>query len=107
MVSEYVPAAVEDVVEMLNVQVPDVVIDEGLQLASMPAGIPLSASATAPVNPFEAAMLTEKLVLLPAATVCELGDAASEKSGGGLLVNVMPTVVLWLRLPLVPAIVSV
>jgi len=94
MVRVYVPAAVEDVVEMFSVQVPELLIDEGLQLAGMPAGIPLSTSATAPVNPFDAPTLTEKLVLLPAVTVCELGDAFSEKSGGGLLVNVMPTVVL-------------
>lgn len=66
--------------ETVRVQLPDVVIDEGLQLANMPAGIPLSTSPTVPEKLFTAPTFTVKLVLLPAVTVCEAGEAAREKS---------------------------
>jgi hypothetical protein len=95
IVSVYVPAAVEVVVETFSVQLPDPVIDPGLQLASMPAGMPLSTSPTVPENPFEPATLTVKLVLFPAVMVCEEGAAEIEKSGGGLLAETVTlTVVL-------------
>jgi hypothetical protein len=96
------------VVETLSAQLPVPVIDAGLQLTCMPAGIPLSARPTVPVNPPIAAMLTVKVVLLPAVRVCELGEVEIEKSGGGLFVlNTTLTVVLWLRVPLAPAMVRV
>ena len=53
------------VVEIFRVQEPDPVIDDGLQLASIPAGMPLSTSPTVPLNPFEPATETVKLVLFP------------------------------------------
>ncbi len=93
---------------MLSVQEPDPVIEEGLQLASMPAGIPLSTRATVPLNPLVPETATVKLVLLPAVIVCEPGVAEMEKSGGGLFAETMTlTVVLWLRVPLDPPIVRV
>ena len=49
----------------------------------MPAGIPLSASATVPLKPLMAETVTAKLVLLPAVIDCEAGEAEIEKSGGG------------------------
>ena len=53
-------------------------------------------------------MLTVKVVLFPAVKVCELGEVEMEKSGGGLFVlKIMLTVALWLRVPLVPAMVRV
>ena len=80
---------------IFKVQLPDPVIDAGLQLASMPAGIPLSTNPTVPENPFDAATLTVKLVLLPAVMVCEEGAAEIEKSGGGLFAETVTlTVVL-------------
>lgn len=76
-------------------QLPDPLIVAGLQLANMPAGIPLSTRATVPVNPFCAATVTVKLVLPPAVIVCEPGDAEIVKFGGGLLaLTVTLTVVL-------------
>jgi len=96
------------VVETLSAQLPVPVIDEGLQLASMPAGIPLSARPTVPVNPVSAAMLTVNVALLPAVKVCEVGEVEIEKSGGGLFVlNTTLTVVLWFSVPLAPAMVRV
>ena len=71
---------------------PDVPIVEGLQVASIPAGIPLSAKAIVPVNPFKVPTFAVNVVLLPAVTVCELGDADNAKSGG--LFSITPTVVL-------------
>ena len=56
-------------VPTVRMAVPDVVIEEGLKLADMPEGNPLAVSDTVPVNPFEAAIVTLKLVLLPAPTV--------------------------------------
>jgi hypothetical protein len=93
---------------MFNVQLPSVVIEAGVQLAVIPAGAPLTASATAPVNPFAGAMLTVTLVLSAAAIVCEVGATVNVKSGGGaVVVTVTPTVTLWLTLVPAPEIVSV
>lgn len=72
----------------------------------MPAGMPLSANVTTPVNPFCAAIVTVKLVLFPAVMVCELGDAASVKFAGSAMTTTL-TVVLLLSDPLLPAIVNV
>ncbi len=76
----YVPLTVELVVDIFRVQLPEPVIDDGLQLTSIPAGIPLSTRPTVPLNPFIAETLTVKVVLLPAVIVCELGEADIEKS---------------------------
>ena len=66
--------------ETLSVQLPAEVMEEGLQPASMPEGIPLSTKPTVPVKLLIAEMFTVKLVLLPAVTVWELGEAEIEKS---------------------------
>jgi hypothetical protein len=103
-----VPAAVAVVVEMFSVHVPEPVMELGLHPAVIPAGTPLSTNVTAPLNPLDAATVRVKLVLLPAATVCELGDAVSEKSGGRLLaVTVTLTATLCVSDPLVPMTVNV
>jgi hypothetical protein len=73
------------VVETLSVQLLVPEIDDGLQLASMPAGMPLSANPTVPVKPLSASTDTVKLALFPAVMVCELGVAEIEKSGAGAL----------------------
>jgi hypothetical protein len=46
-------------------------------------------------------------VLLPWTTVCEDGDADTEKSGVAAAFTTSVTEVLWLELPLVPVIVKV
>ena len=105
-VREYVPTAMLLVVEILRVAAPDVVIDAGVKLADIPAGNPLAVRDTVPANPLLPATFTVKLVLLPAPTVCELGVAVIEKSGGMFGVTVTLTVVLWLSDPLEPPMVS-
>ena len=80
--------------ETFSEQLPAPVIDDGLQLTDIPAGIPLSTRATVPVNPLMALVLMIKLVLFPAVRVCELGEAEIEKSGGGLFC-VTVTLTVW------------
>ncbi len=46
-------------------------------------------------------------MLPPAITVCELGEAETEKSGVGGAFTTNPTVVVWLKLPLLPVMVRV
>ena len=62
-------------------------------------------SVTAPVNPPEDATVIVLLPLEPCSTVRLLGEAASEKSGGGLIVRLM--VVVWVSAPEAPVIVIV
>jgi hypothetical protein len=97
------------VVVMLSVEVPDEVIEGGEKAVCIPEGAPLDTSDTAPVNPFSAEILTVKLVLLPAATVCKLGSTESEKLGLTLvLVETKRLIVaLWLTPPLAPHSVTV
>src|SRR5579859_755985 len=54
MVSVYVPAAVELLVETLSVDVPAPLTEAGVKVAVAPAGTPLTPSDTAPVKPFTA-----------------------------------------------------
>jgi hypothetical protein len=94
---------VEDVVVTFSVQLPDAEIEDGVQLASMPAGNTLSTSPTVPVNPLIAAIVIVKVVLLPAITLCEFGAAEIEKSAR---LTAPETVrvknALFIRVPLVP-----
>jgi hypothetical protein len=57
MVTVYVPAGVEDDVDILTVELPDPVTDVGLKLAVAPVGNPLALNATLPLNPFEAVIV--------------------------------------------------
>ena len=58
IVSLEVPVAVEAVVVTFKVEEPEPLIDAGVKLADAPDGKPPSLSATVPVNPFCAAMVT-------------------------------------------------
>jgi len=62
-------------------------------------------SVTAPLKPPEGVIVSVLLPLEPCTTVTLLGEAASEKSGGGLIVRLM--VVVWVSAPEVPVIVIV
>ena len=62
-------------------------------------------SVTAPVNPPEGVTVIVLLPLDPCTTVTLLGEAASVKSGGTLIVRLM--VVVWVSVPKVPVIVIV
>lgn len=88
-----------------SVEVPEVATDVGVKLPVAPLGKPLALRVTVPVNPLIALTVTEYVVLWPAVTVCELGEAEIEKSGGAFTTR--ETVVLCVRLPLVPVMVSV
>jgi hypothetical protein len=105
-VSEYVPAAMLLVVEILSVAAPEVVIDAGVKPADIPDGNPLAVRDTVPANPLLPATFTVKLVLFPAPTVCEPGVAEIEKSGGAIGVTVILTAVVWFSDPLEPPMVS-
>ena len=79
-VSVYVPAAAEDVVEMLSVELLPAVTDVGLSEAVTPAGAPENASDTVPALPAVTAVEMVLLPELPAATLKLDGDAEIEKS---------------------------
>ena len=76
-----VPVAAELVVVMFKVEVPAPLTEAGLKLADAPDGSPPALSATVPVKPFCAPMVTVYVVLLPAVTVCEPGVVEMVKSG--------------------------
>jgi hypothetical protein len=99
------PAGVLPVVVIVSVDVPDVVTEVGLNDAVAPVGSPLALRFTVPVNPFNAPIVAVYVVDPPAVTVCELGDAEIVKSGAALTTSV--TVVLCVRVPLVPVTVNV
>src|ERR1039458_3905754 len=108
MVSGYVPSGVVELVVTVSVEVPDPVTVAGEKLAVAPAGSPLALSVTTPLNPFSAPMLVVKVVAFPTTTVCELGVAVRLKFGGGwVAATVKLTLAVWVKLPLVPLIVSV
>jgi hypothetical protein len=83
MLSVKVPVEVRLVVLTFRIEEPDPVTDAGLNVADAPWDNPLTLNATLPEKPFAAAMLTVKVVLCPRLTVCEAGEAVSEKSGWG------------------------
>ena len=101
-VSGYVPAAVEAVVQILNVDEPEPVTVAGLKLELAPLGSPLRLKDTLSLKPLLGLTVIASLPQLPAATVTEEDDCESAKS-----VTASVTVALWLVLPLVAVMVSV
>jgi hypothetical protein len=92
----------------VSVELPEALIEAGAKLALTPVGSPDAVNATVPVNPFSAATVVVKVVELPAATVCDTGDADKLKSAvcvTGFTVTL--TAVLCDSVPLVPVIVGV
>jgi hypothetical protein len=83
------------------VGLPEFVTDAGLKLA-LAFGIPLTSRFTVPVKPFRALTMIVDVLMVPWTIDRELGEADSEKSG---MFNT--TVVVWVRVPLVPLMVSV
>jgi hypothetical protein len=103
-----VPSGVLPVVVTVNVAVPAPVTVPGEKLAVAPAGNPLALSVTTPANPFNEPTLAVYVVALPTITVCVPGLADIVKSGGGGCVfTTKLTVVVCVKLPLVPVIVNV
>jgi hypothetical protein len=103
-----VPSGVLPVVVTVNVDVPAPVTVAGEKLAVAPVGNPLALSVTTPPNPFNEPTLAVYVAALPTITVCVLGLADIVKSGGGGCVfTTKLTVVVCVKLPLVPLIVNV
>jgi hypothetical protein len=107
MVSAYVPTGVVELVVTVRVELPVPVTVAGEKLAVAPAGNPLALSVTTPVNPFTAPTLAVYVAVFPSTTVSVLGVAISVKfGGGGVASTASVTLVVWVRLPLVPVMVS-
>ena len=88
----------------VRVEDPDPVTEVGLNVPVAPLGRPLTEKLTAELKPFKPVTVGVKLVPLPWITVCELGDAASEKPGTPFTIRA--TVSDCVRLPLVPVMVN-
>ena len=83
------------------------VIGFGLKGAVAPEGSPLTLKFTLPVKPPDGLTVAVKLVPLPCVMVRDDGVAEMEKFGVAAGFTTRVTIVEWMRLPLVPVIVSV
>jgi hypothetical protein len=83
------------------------VTDGGLKLAFARNGKPLTLKFTVPENPFIAATVTVYVALEPRVTVWLDGVTLIEKSGVGGALTTSVTVVLCVKLPLVPTMVRI
>jgi hypothetical protein len=106
IVSEYEPAAAEDVVAMVSVDDPPEVTEVGLRVAVTPDGAPATESVIVWAEPLTIAVLMVEVPELPAATLTLAGLAEIEKSLTAA-VTVSETVVEWLFVPSVPVTVRV
>lgn len=102
-VTEYVPGDTLFLVSTINVDVPEFVIELGLNLAVTNFGKELIESVTVPVNPLPGISETTYVVLPFLGTVLLVGETEIEKSPTTTSV----TLVLLVIGPLVPLIVSV
>ena len=84
--------------------VDEVVAGFGVKLLVAPAGNPLTVNVTWPVNPLIGVIVTVYVVETPGVTGRLDGDAPTVKSGGAVTTSV--TVVVRVKLPLTPVIVS-
>jgi len=100
-----VPTAAELSTFKVRIDVPGAMTEGGLRPAVMPPGRPLTVKSTVPLKPFREPTEIVLLPLLPCATVRLVGEADSEKFGAAVTVSVM--LVVWVRLPLVPVMVTV
>lgn len=89
------------VLDAVRVSVLVPVVEAGLKLAVTPAGKPLAASATVPLNPFKGPTVRALVAVPPCAIEIAVGFALSEKSGL-VPVTVKAMVALWVNEPLVP-----
>jgi hypothetical protein len=106
-VSEYEPAAAEDVVEMVSVDDPPELTAVGLRDAVTPEGAPATERAIVCAEPLTIAVLMVEVPELPAATLTLTGLAEIEKSLTTGAVTVSETAVEWLFVPSVPVTVRV
>ena len=92
---------------MVRVELPEPVTDDGLNVAVVRLGNPVTLRLTEPLKPFTLEIVTEYVVLVPLETVLLAGLAVMVKSGFGAGFTTNVTVVEWLKLPLVPVTVRV
>jgi len=102
IVNVNVPRGVLDLVETVIVELPEPVMDAGLNDAVARDGKPLALRLTLPLNPLTDDTVTVYVVEFPRVTEREAGDAEIEKSGGLSEFTVSVTLVVWVRLPDVP-----
>jgi hypothetical protein len=91
----------------VNVTVLLVVVLPGLKDAVTPLGRPEADKLTLPVNPFTGLTVMVLVPLPPWVTETLVGEAESEKFGTAAAFTVSVTVVVWLKLPEAPVIVTV
>ena len=103
MVTVAVPVVAVPLAVNVSVLVP--VVLAGLKVAVTPAGNPDAERLTLPVKPLVGFTVIVLVPLLPCVTVKLDGAADSVKFGAGFTVRV--TVVVWLKVPDVPVIVTV
>jgi hypothetical protein len=72
------PTVAEVVVLTVSVVEPDLVTDAGLNVPVTPDGNPDTPKFTVPVKPFTGVTVTVYELLLPASTVCDEGETATE-----------------------------
>ena len=89
----------------VNVSVLVVVVEAGLNAAVTPLGNPDADKLTLPLKPFTGLTVTVSAPLAPCVMLTLFGDADRLKSGAAFTVRL--TVVVWVRLPEVPVIVTV
>jgi hypothetical protein len=90
----------------VELPLPGAAKDAGVNVGVTFAGVPLTDSATALLNPFSAEVLIVTEPLLPCCTEAEVGEAEMLKLGGGA-VMVSVTVVVLVTPPPVPVTVNV
>jgi hypothetical protein len=106
IVNGYVPATVVPVVRTVSVDVPEVVTEVGANVGVAPVGSPVTLIVTAPVKPPEGVTVAVYVVDAPCTIEREAGVAVTVKSAVETAFTTRVTVVLWLKVPLVPVIVT-
>lgn len=104
VIVELPAGVVPAVVAMVNVELPEVLIDAGENVAVAPAGRPLADRLTEELNPFSAPIVTVYIAGVVGFAVAVVGDAVTEKFGE---FTCKLTVSLCVSMPLVPVIVIV
>ena len=101
-----VTVALARVAALVAVKVITLVAVAGLvaKAAVTPAGRPVAASVTEPVNPPTSVMVTVLVALAPCATETVAGEGARVKPGAALTVSA--TVIVWVSVPEVPVTVT-
>ena len=97
-----VPRGVLDFVETVIVELPEPVMDAGLNVAVARDGKPLTPRLTLPLNPLLGVIVTVYVVEFPRFTEREPGDAEIVKLGGFAEFTVSVTLVVCVKLPDVP-----